>query len=244
MDIYFILIISVLGPVIGSLIGIIKKPSQLFMFNMLSFAAGVMLSISFIQLIPESINISSVWICSLGILVGAGVMYAMDRMIPHIHPRMCKQEHGCNLKQTALYLMLGMFLHNFPEGMAMAAGGVVSYGASLSIALAIAVHNIPEGICTSAPYYATSGKRLKAFLLSSATALPIIFGFLFARLLFSYITPIFIGFVISATAGLMIYISADELIPVSCNKSNGCWNHSMIFSLILGVIFVVALGQI
>jgi len=242
--IYLILIISVLGPVIGSFIGIIKKPSNKFMFNMLAFAAGVMLAISFIDLIPESIKLSSIWVASLGILLGAGVMFTLDKLIPHIHPELCKQEQGRNLERTSIYLMLGILLHNFPEGMAIGIGAVSGIKISLTIALAIAIHNIPEGVATSAPYYYITKKRLKSFLVSSSTAIPIVVGFLFANFLFQNIPSNIVGLIIAATAGLMIYISGDELIPTSCNKASGEWSHATIFSLILGVIFVLLLGAI
>lgn len=242
--IYVILIISVFGPVIGSLIGIIKKPSNKFLFNMLAFAAGVMLAISFIDLIPESIKLSSIWLASIGILIGAAIMYILDKLIPHIHPELCKQEQGRNLERTSVYLILGIFLHNFPEGMAIGIGAVSGIKISLTIALAIAIHNIPEGIATSAPYYYITKKRLKSFLVSSSTAIPLIIGFLFANFLFKNIPPNIVGIIIAATAGLMIYISGDELIPTSCNKASGEWSHSTIFSLIAGVIFVLLLGAI
>ena len=234
-----IVLISVLGPVIGSLIGVIKKPSERFMFNMLSFAGGVMLAISFLELIPESIHLSSVPIAVIGIIIGCIVMFGVDVLIPHIHPGLCQQEHGRKLKKTSVYLIIGIFLHNIPEGMAMAIGAVSDMKVSLVIALAIAVHNIPEGICTSAPFYHCTKKRLKSFLVSSSTAIPILVGFLFARLLYQYISNNMIGFLIGATAGLMIYITADELIPSSCCK---CSNHRTIFSLILGIIFVILLN--
>ena len=234
-----ILIISVLGPIIGSLIGVIKKPSQKFMYNMMAFAAGVMMAISFLELIPQSIELSSVWLCAIGVLIGALIMYLLDKLIPHIHPELCRQEHGCQLRKTSIYLLLGIFLHNFPEGMAIAVGYVSGIKVSLTIALAIAIHNIPEGICTSAPYFSCTGKRLKSFLLSSATAIPILLGFFFAKFLYGVISMNFIGVAIAATAGLMIYISADELIPCSCCEKS---DHSNIFSLIAGVIFVVLLG--
>ena len=148
----FILVISILGPIIGSLIGVIKQPSKKFMFNMLSFAGGVMLSISFLELIPESIHLSSVFVSILGISLGALSMYGLDKLVPHIHPELCEQEQGCKLRKTATYLILGIFLHNLPEGMAIALGSVSGVKVGLVIALAIAIHNIPEGICTSAPY--------------------------------------------------------------------------------------------
>jgi ZIP family zinc transporter len=66
-----------------------------------------------------------------------------------------------------------MFLHNFPEGMAIAIGSVAEMKVSITIALTIAIHNLPEGICTSAPYYHSTGKRVQSFLLLATTALPI-----------------------------------------------------------------------
>ena len=236
----FIVIISVLGPIIGSTIGVAKKPSLMYMCNMLCFAGGVMLGISFLELIPESIHISSVGICVAGIIMGSLIMYGVDRIIPHIHPELCTQEQGCNLQRTSVYLILGIFLHNFPEGMAIAIGAVTEIKVSLIIALAIAIHNIPEGICTSAPYYHTTGDRLKSFLVSSSTAVPILIGYLIARYLFGYITPMLIGLIIGATAGLMIYITIDEIIPNSCVGTD----HQTIFSLLTGIIFVILLGLI
>lgn len=242
--IYLILIISVLGPVIGSLIGVIKKPSRIVMYNMLAFAAGVMLAISFLELIPESIRISSALTCCIGILLGSVLMFLIDKLIPHLHPGLVLQEQGCHLKRTALYLLIGIFLHNFPEGMSISIGGVIGSKVGLVIAIAIAVHNIPEGICTSAPYYYCTNKRWKSFLISSLTAAPILLGFFAARFLFQKISLTAIGLVIAATAGLMIYISADELIPSSCQKHFKKWSHSTIFSLITGILFVIMLGLI
>ncbi|MBW1984634.1 MAG: ZIP family metal transporter [Deltaproteobacteria bacterium] len=234
----WIVMIAIAGPVIGSAIGIIRMPTFGYICNMLCFAAGVMLAISFLELIPESIAVSSAGISVLGLVIGALSMYALDKIIPHIHPRLCAQEQGCNLERTSVYLILGMFLHNFPEGMAIAIGSVTETKVSITIALAIAIHNIPEGICTSAPYYHSTGKRMQAFLLSTCTAIPILLGYVTARYFFQQLPAQVIGLLISATAGLMIYITVDELIPHSCIGTN----HSTIFSLMLGVVFVIFLG--
>ena len=93
-----IVAISVLGPVIGSLIGVLKRPSEKFMYNMLAFAGGVMLAISFLELIPESIQLSSIWIAVGGIIFGSMLMLGVDKIIPHIHPELCQQEPGKKLK--------------------------------------------------------------------------------------------------------------------------------------------------
>jgi len=230
----------VLGPVVGSAIGVLRRPSERYICNMICFAAGVMLSISFLELIPESIAFSSIPIAALGISVGALVMFGLDRVIPHIHPRTCSQEQGRDLHRTATYLILGILLHNFPEGMAIAIGTVTEIRVSIAIAIAIAVHNIPEGICTSAPYYHSTGRKLRSFLLSSTTAIPILVGFLVARYIFKTIPGDVVGLIVGGTAGLMIYITTDELIPTSCVGKR----HDTIFWLMAGVIFVVLLGYI
>jgi len=237
----FIVIISVLGPIVGSAIGVSKRASTGYLCNMLCFAAGVMLAISFLELIPESIKLATTWPCVFGIVVGSLAMYGLDKALPHIHPELCAQEQGRNLKRTAVYLIVGIFLHNFPEGMAIAIGEVAEPKVSIMIALAIAIHNIPEGICTAGPYFHTTGQRWKSFLVSSSTAIPIIIGFLLARYLYQHITETLVGTIIGATAGLMIYISADELIPAACHTGVG---HRNIFALMLGVLLVVVLGGV
>jgi len=237
---FYIVLLSVLGPLLGSAIGILRMPSFPYICGMLCFAAGVMLGISFLQLIPESTIMSSVGLCAGGVVFGSLVMYALDRLIPHLHPRLCAQEHGCNLERTSVYLILGMFLHNFPEGMAIAIGTVTDINTSLIIALAIAVHGIPEGICTSAPYYRSTGARMKAFLLSSSTAVPIVAGFFTAKYMFRDMSADVLGFIIAATAGLMIYITVDELIPSGCAGTS----HQTVFTLIAGIVFVILLGTL
>ena len=232
-----IVVIAFVGPVIGSMIGVMRRPSFGYVCCMLCFAAGVMLAISFMELIPESIHLSSIPGSVLGLLTGSLVMYGLDRLLPHLHPSLCSQEQGCNLQRSSLYLIIGIFLHNFPEGMAIASGAVANIKASIIIALAIAIHNIPEGICTSASYFHASEKRSLAFLLSCSTAVPILVGFFVARYVFENISAHVVGFLIAATAGLMIYITVDELIPNSCAGES----HNTIFAFITGVVLVILL---
>ncbi len=243
----FIVVISVLGPVIGSFLGVMRKMEERLVYNVLAFAAGMMLTISFFELIPEGVEMSSPVIAALGVICGAGLMYLLDKSIPHFHPDPVADDINCkittdrsvkknDLGRTAKYLIMGIFFHNLPEGMAIAAMQDPSTG--VAVALAIAVHNVPEGICTSAPYYHATKKRLKAFLISSSTAIPVLLGFLIARLLFASAPLALIGFMASLAAGLMIYISVDELIPTSCKRIS---TYSTVFSLIFGVVAVMLL---
>lgn len=239
--ILLIILLSLVGPVLGSLLGILKRPKEKMLYAMLSFTAGVMIGISFIELIPESISISSLPIAIIGFGVGTFLMYLLDKFMPHIHPELCSQEPGMHLKKTATFLLIGIFMHNFPEGLAMGIGSVTEFKLSLVIALSLMVHDIPEGIVTAAPYYYATKKRLKSFLLSASTAIPTILGFLLSHFLFPQIPLYVVGFLVAATAGLMVFISVDELIPTSCFRSTDHW---VIFAFVLGVMIVMSLGMI
>ena len=241
LTLIFIVSLSILSPVIGSAIGIIRMPSNVAMYNMLAFAAAVMLSISFLELIPEAIEYGSLSFAIIGLVIGVSIMYLFDRLIPHLHPATLDQEQGGNLKKSALFLFWGIFLHNFPEGIAMAVGTVTNIKLSIAVAIGLAMHNIPEGILTSAPYYKATGKRWKAFWISSATAIPIAVGFVISYFIFQNISMITLSIIVAATAGIMIYICVDELIPASSFKLT---NHSTIFSFISGILLVLLLGFI
>jgi zinc transporter, ZIP family len=232
-----IVALSAIGPVIGSGIGVWKRPTTVYINNMLYFAAGIMLTISFLDLIPESIRLGGTLISVAGLSVGAAAMAALDHLFPHVHECASCGEDECHLGRTANFLILAIFLHNFPEGMAIAIGAATDVGDSMVIALAIAIHNIPEGICTSAPHYFTYGNRLKSFVMSSFSALPIVAGYMAARYLFIQISPPIMSLLVGATAGLMIYIAADELMPAARNNSGG----QNIFYFIFGIIAVILL---
>jgi ZIP family zinc transporter len=191
------------------------------------------------NLIPQSIALSSVWLCALGIILGSFIMLGLDILIPHMHPSTHKHERGSKLNKMAFFIFMGMFLHNFPEGMAIGIGSVSAFNLSLIIAIAIMVHDIPETMCTAIPYYYATKKRLPAFLMSFSTVIPTVAGLTFAYFLFDLIPLWIAGMLAGLTAGLMIYISAHELIPATCSIEK---NHATIFSLISGVIFVVLLS--
>jgi zinc transporter, ZIP family len=242
INVWIIVIISLLGPIIGSVIGVLKKPSDIFMFNMLAFAAGIMLTISFFNLIPQSISYSSGLVCVIGIMFGALLMFLIDKIIPHLHlDAYADSDNAVNMKKTSVYLSIGLFMHNFPEGMVIAIGAISNTQVGIAIALAMAIQKIPEGICTSAPHYYCTKNRLKSFLFSCITIIPLIAGFIFAYYIYTSVPTFIVGIVIGIAAGMMIYISTDELIPTSCHRMT---NHSTILSLIAGVLFVVLLNTI
>ena len=240
-NILLILIITIAGPLLGSLLGIIKRPSDRFTYNMLAFAAGVMISIAFFELIPESIELATPLWAIIGLIVGATIMYIADRLIPHDHADV--HDHHKHMKKTAIFIFLGIFLHNFPEGMAIAFGSVTAYATGLTIAIALAIHNVPSTMTISAPYFYATGKRLKSFLLAFGTIIPLLVGFGIAYFILGQINNLVMGVVAAITAGLIIFISVDEIIPTSCNKLHKA-SHGTVFSFILGVVLLILLEQL
>lgn len=241
-NIILLLVISVIGPLLGAVLGIIHYPSKRFMFNMLAFAAGVMLTISFINLIPQSISFSSTIIAVIGVAIGALLMYIIDKIIPHIHPEMNidKDKDFCNINKSSRYLNTALFIHNLPEGMVIALGTITNSVLGLIIAIAITIQKIPEGICVAAPTYYCNKNKFKSFIIACSTLIPLLIGFFIAYFLYQNLSQTFIGLIIGVTAGFMIYISTDELIPSSSKKVS---HHSTIISLIIGVLFVLVLNM-
>lgn len=233
--------ISMAGPLLGSLLGVSFRPKESLMYAMLSFAGGTMLAISFLEMIPESLAMCGTAACVAGILIGLLAMVALEEFFPGLkNEKAGAGSHG-SLEKTSLMMVAAIFLHNFPEGMAMASGASMSHpGKAMLIAMAIAVHDIPEGICTSAPYFYATGRRWRAFFLSASTALPVLAGFILGRIVFTGMSDFLMGIIIGSIAGLMIYISCEELIPTSQTGRHPIFSMA---ALILGIIFVIFLGS-
>lgn len=235
-----ILGVSLLGPLLGSLAGIAFVPGEKLLFSMLSFAGGTMLGISFLELLPESILLCGTAGCIVGIAIGVLTMLVAGEWLETAERHSGKSKS--KLETASLMMIAAIFLHNLPEGIAMAAGTQMSgNGKAMLIAIAIATHDIPEGICTSAPYYYATGKRLRAFLQSASTAIPVVVGFVLGKGLFSNMGDYIMGIVIGAVAGMMIYVSCKELIPTS-QSGNG--NKLSMTALMTGIVFVVILGSL
>lgn len=232
---YLIIVISLLGPLIGAFIGAFRQYTKEQIYKMLTFASGVMVAISVIQLIPSSLKLGGSLIVAIGFFVGCISMWALNLVVPHYH----HNDHESKLKRAAFFLFVGIFIHNFPEGLAIGAGGIQNISFSLLVALAIAIHDIPETICISAPLSKTLKNRHKAFWLALLSGLPTIIGFLVSYYLFKELPKHYFSLIISVTAGIMIYISAVEILwPIYLGKIK----KSIIGTyLLLGTIFVVIL---
>lgn len=213
--------IAGLSTVVGSALGILfKKPGNRFMAITLGFAAGVMLLVSFAELLPEaSADIGAVN-AYLAFFLGFILMGVIDVLIPHDY--MAEKHEDADktsaqkLRRTGLFVALGIGIHNLPEGMVTLSAALKDTNLGIAVAVAIGLHNIPEGLAVSVPIYAATGSRKKAFLWSLLSGVAEPLGAMLAYLILNpFMTPTVLGWMLSAVGGLMVYISLDELIPSS-----------------------------
>jgi len=250
-------IIAGLSTGIGSLIALIaKRTNTNFLCVSLGFSAGVMLYVSFMDLIPiakeelafhlgDKAGMLSLLLAFFG---GMGLIMLIDFLIPeknNPHEMQTIEEMSNPAKQKSLHrtgiiVAISLIIHNFPEGIATFSAAM-THGLSIAIpiTIAIAIHNIPEGIAVSVPIYHATGNKKKAFWLSFLSGLTEPFGALLAYLfLMQFWTSLFTGIIMAAVAGIMVYISLDELLP-SAEKYGK--HHLSIAGLIAGMI-VMALS--
>lgn len=227
-----------LATTIGSLLALaVQQPGPRFMSFSLGFSAGVMVFVSFVELLPAGIK-------ALGLPSGAGLflggmlsMLLIDVAVPHEyiaehHPeaRLAKTP---DLMRAGLFVALGIGIHNLPEGMATFVGTLQQTRLGIAIAVAVGIHNIPEGLAVSLPIYAASGSRKKAFLWSFLSGVAEPLGALIAAVVLAPIlSPAVLGSMLAIVAGIMVFISLDELVPVA--RSYG-QEHFSIVGVILGM---------
>lgn len=214
---------------IGALIAFFShKDSDVFLSFGLGFSGGVMVYISFVELLPTSIRSFHANGETLGVVfffVGFLISFFIDRMIPDdVNPHEFKNYSELEpvrdevkykaLKKTGLFTAIAITVHNFPEGFATFASAIKEPSLGVAVAIAVAIHNIPEGVSVSLPIYKATGNKKKAFLYSfgSGMAEPVgaVIGYLLLAPLLGDAT---LGVVFGIVAGIMVYISLDELIP-------------------------------
>ncbi len=203
----------------------------------LGLSAGVMLYLSFIELLPESIHHIGFAFGNLLFFSGISFMAIIDRFFPHylLGKINCIKEN-CNrrLYSTGIMVAIGLALHNFPEGITVFMGSYVNTEFGIVLALAITLHNIPEGIAIAAPIFAATGSKVKAFTYSFLAGIVEPVGGLFAYfILRPYLSTELLYAVFASVAGIMVYISFDELLPV-CLKCD--LKHIPIAGITLGMI--------
>lgn len=226
-----------LSTLLGTIPIFFKTKTNRIIISALSFAAGVMITVSIIDLIPEGINylhttfklFPAMLILSIFIVTGIITSMTIDKYINH------KREG--ELYKIGIISMIAIILHNIPEGIATYLSSEFNFKLGLSLTIAIALHNIPEGISISVPIYYSKKGREKAILYTLLSALSEPIGALLAYIFLSkIINNNIMGILMGLIAGIMLQISFYELLPTSFKYKN---KKQTILLFIIGILFMI-----
>ena len=241
---------------IGSLIAFFTKTTnKKFLALSLGFSAGVMIYISFIDIFMKARTALTDsmgdhlgnWMTVTGFFGGMLLIALIDKLIPKSgNPHELKKVEDMNkakkdieeqaLMKMGVFTALAIGIHNFPEGIATFTSALQDPALGIAIAIAIAIHNIPEGIAVAVPVYYATGDKKKAFKLSFLSGLSEPIGALFAFLiLMPFLNDIMFGLIFAAVAGIMVFISLDELLPAAKKYDD---DHYSIYGLVSGMLIM------
>lgn len=205
--------LSVFTTLLGVVLAIHIGENERFISVGIGFSAGIMLLISFLELIPEALSDAGIRMTATAFLLGMLIVAALHWIIPHTHLVKEKGVFNQALLRTAYLIAFGLILHDVPEGFAMANSYIASPSLGVLVAVAIAIHNIPEEFAMAVPIVMAKKKRFlytAAFLSGLAEPLGAILG-LVAVHFHPVLNPLFMAF----AAGAMVFVSIHELLPMA-----------------------------
>lgn len=228
---------------------IVRKDNMKVLSIGLGFSAGVMIFLSFADIIPTAsemlLNIfprKHEWIVYFSFIIGLLIAILIDYFLPdHVEEEELLNpekpvKHNSMIKRAGLLTAVAICVHNFPEGMATFMTSTQNLTLGLSVGLAIAIHNIPEGIAVALPVYQATGKKRYAMLYAALSGISEPIGAVIGMFLLHLFLPeVMVGASMAAVAGIMIYISFDTLLPLA--KEYGNWHLSMI-GIVSGMLFI------
>ncbi|WP_300164930.1 zinc transporter ZupT [Solidesulfovibrio sp.] len=244
---------------VGSMIAFLTRRTNTRVLSMaLGFSAGVMIYVSFVEIFAKAQEVltgslgkvGGAWSTAGAFFGGVALIALIDKLVPsyenpHEMHTIEEMDWGqenlpknethdfAKLRRTGLFAALAIAIHNFPEGLATFTAALTEPALGVAIATAIAIHNIPEGIAVSIPLYYATGSRKKAFALSFLSGVTEPVGALVGYvLLMPFFTPVVFGVLFASVAGIMVYISLDELLPAAEEFGE---HHMAIYGLIAGM---------
>lgn len=228
-----------------------KSTNKKFLAVSLGFSAGVMIYVSMVELFASAQQyLTAEYGGKMGLLYailsffgGILLIAVIDKAIPEKdNPHECVGLDGealdeCrrknNLMRSGVLTALAIAIHNFPEGLATFVSALQAYEVAIPIVVAIAIHNIPEGISVAVPIYHATKSKAKAFWLSLLSGMAELLGAVIGYLiLMPFMSNAVYGIVFGIIAGIMVYISLDELLP-SAGKYGE--HHLGIYGLVAGM---------
>lgn len=230
-----------------------KRTNTRFLSVALGFSAGVMIYVSMIEIFAKARDSlvgvlgekGGSWATVGAFFGGILLIGVIDKLVPSVeNPHECRLIEDINspanptcegkLMRAGMFTALAIAIHNFPEGLATFTSAIKDPALGIAIAVAIAIHNIPEGIAVSVPVYYATGNRKKAFALSFLSGLsePVgaIIGYL---ILYRFFNDVVYGVLFAAVAGIMVFISLDELLPTAREYGEA---HLSIYGLVAGML--------
>lgn len=242
---------------IGSLLALFaKKTNTKFLAISLGFSAGVMIYVSFIEIFPKAQDalVSDLgeklgsWVTVLSFFGGMALIAIIDKLIPeaknpheqtkieNIETKEATITENGRLLRMGLLTALAITIHNFPEGIATFLSALSQPKLAIPITVAIAIHNIPEGISVFVPIYYATGNKFKSFIYSFFSGLSEPIGALIGYLiLMPFLTNTIFGILFSAVAGIMVFISLDELLPSAREYGE---THLSIYGMVAGMVIM------
>ena len=240
----------------ASLVFFVKTMNRTFLDAMLGFTGGVMVAASFWSLLAPGIEMSEgegfvkVIPAAVGFGLGAIFIFALDKVLPHIHINFKESEGIKTPWHRTTLLVLAITLHNIPEGLAVGVlfGGVAagipeaSLSGAVVLALGIGIQNFPEGIAVSMPMRRQGASRFKSFWYGQLSAIVEPLAAVLGAVAVTFFTPI-LPYALAFAAGAMIFVVVEEVIPETQLENNtDIATLGFIFGFIVMMTLDVALG--
>jgi ZIP family zinc transporter len=239
-----------LSTVLGAGFALGRRPiSNAYLSGALGFSAGVMIYVSFVELVPSGLDLigrthderGAAWLTTGAFFLGVAIIAVIDRMVPgHANPHeVPATEHEAAAHEARALMRMGTLMalaigiHNVPEGFATFVAALQEPEIGIPVAAAIAIHNIPEGIAVAIPIRRATGSRATALRWAVIAAMAEPAGAVVGYLLLApFLTPLVMGIVLAAVAGIMVFISLDELLPTAEAYGH---HHFAIYGLLAGM---------
>lgn len=240
----------------ASLVFFFKNMNRIALDGMLGFTGGVMVAASYWSLLSPAIDMSEgegfikVLPASVGFILGALFLFALDKSLPHLHINFKDTEGIKTPWQRTTLLVLAITLHNIPEGLAVGVlfGGVAagipeaSIAGALTLAIGIGIQNFPEGIAVSMPLRRMGMSRGKSFLYGQSSALVEPVAGVLGAVAVTFFTPV-LPYALAFAAGAMIFVVVEEVIPeTQQDKNTDIATLGFIAGFVVMMMLDVALG--
>lgn len=206
------LISGCLGTLIGGIIGLsINSKSKIVYASILEFTAGLMIAVVCFTLIPEAMEISNIYVCILGYMLGIIVMTLLDKIIKVKETDLFEVANNKGY-MLGIMVAISIAIHNFPEGLAIGSGYDVSVALGISLFIAIAFHDIPEGASiTLLMKNNPNVSKIRMLLYVFLTGIPTGIGALVGYLLGSISSEV-VGMCLSFAGGVMAYVVMGNML--------------------------------